>query len=513
MAKDDQLGLFLAGTPDAETEVETEAEVETAVDDAPSQETATVEEAEAAPSQASTADVERLTALTTFVSVHLEPETHLRPQAPEAEPEPVEAQAPEPEPEAEPAAETPSASPAPDPAPQPALAPGQPRLASPRQARSPSEVPMIEIVEEDLPQGARIKVIGVGGGGGNAVNTMISAGLTGVEFIAMNTDAQDLRRSLAPRRFQLGQQLTKGLGAGANPEVGREAALEDRDRIAELVVGADMVFVTAGMGGGTGTGAAPVIAQVARECGALTVAVVTRPFFFEGRKRLRQAEEGVESLTQNVDTLITIPNQRLVSMASDRTTMKEAFRMADEVLLQAVQGVSDLINFQGMVNVDFADVRTIMADKGVALMGVGRASGEHKTVEAAQLAISSPLLDDVSIVGATSVLINVTGNPDLTMYEIHEASSLIQEEAHEDAEVIWGWVCDESMQDEARVTVIATGFEESRRMLKPHSIERRVNEKVARASAGGRRNERKLHAGYDRMYHEYDIPTFFKHAD
>ena len=318
---------------------------------------------------------------------------------------------------------------------------------------------MIEIVEEDLPQGARIKVIGVGGGGGNAVNTMISAGLNGVEFIAMNTDAQDLRRSLAPRRFQLGQQLTKGLGAGANPEVGREAALEDRDRIAELVVGADMVFVTAGMGGGTGTGAAPVIAQVARECGALTVAVVTRPFFFEGRKRLRQAEEGVEFLTQNVDTLITIPNQRLVSMASDRTTMKEAFRMADEVLLQAVQGVSDLINFQGMVNVDFADVRTIMADKGVALMGVGRASGEHKTVEAAQLAISSPLLDDVSIVGATSVLINVTGNPDLTMYEIHEASSLIQEEAHEDAEVIWGWVVDESMQDEARVTVIATGFD------------------------------------------------------
>ncbi len=371
---------------------------------------------------------------------------------------------------------------------------------------------MIEIVEDELPQGARIKVIGVGGSGGNAVNTMISAGLTGVEFLAMNTDAQDLRRSLASQRFQLGQQLTKGLGAGANPEVGREAALEDRDRIAELIGDADMVFVTAGMGGGTGTGAAPVIAQVARECGALTVAVVTRPFFFEGRKRLRQAEEGVEALTQNVDTLITIPNQRLVSMASDRTTMKEAFRMADEVLLQAVQGVSDLINFQGMVNVDFADVRTIMAEKGVALMGVGRASGEHKTVEAAQLAISSPLLDDVSIVGATSVLINVTGNSDLTMYEIHEASSLIQEEAHEDAEVIWGWVVDETMEDEARVTVIATGFEDTRRMLQPQSIERRVNEKVARIG-GSRRTERKLHTGYDRMYHEYDIPTFFKHSD
>ena len=379
----------------------------------------------------------------------------------------------------------------------------------------PLEVPMIEIVQEELSQGARIKVIGVGGGGGNAVNTMIAAGLTGVEFIAMNTDAQDLRRSLATRRFQLGSHLTKGLGAGANPEVGREAALEDRDRIAELIAGADMVFVTAGMGGGTGTGAAPIIAQVAKECGALTVAVCTRPFFFEGKKRLRQADEGIEALTANVDTLITIPNQRLVSMASDRTTMKEAFRMADEVLLQAVQGVSDLINFQGMVNVDFADVRTIMADKGVALMGVGRASGEHKTVEAAQRAISSPLLDDVSIVGATSVLINITGNSNLTMYEIHEASSLIQEEAHEDAEVIWGWVIDDTMQDEARVTVIATGFEESRRMMAPQSIERRVNEKVARTAAGGgKRAERgKLHGGYDRMYHEYDIPTFFKHAD
>ena len=370
---------------------------------------------------------------------------------------------------------------------------------------------MIEIVEDELPQGARIKVIGVGGGGGNAVNTMISAGLTGVEFIVMNTDAQDLRRSLAPRRFQLGAQLTKGLGAGADPEVGREAALEDRDRIAELVVGADMVFVTAGMGGGTGTGAAPVIAQVAKECGALTVAVVTRPFFFEGRRRLRQAAEGVEKLTANVDTLITIPNQRLVSMASEKTSMKEAFRMADEVLLQAVQGVSDLINFQGMVNVDFADVRTVMSSKGVALMGVGRASGEHKTVEAAQRAISSPLLDDLSIVGATSVLINITGNSNLTMYEIHEASSLIQEEAHEDVEVIWGWVVDESMEDEARVTVIATGFESARRGLEiPGARERAIGERVAAAGGGGRRRggSPKLHAGYEPIYNEYDIPTF-----
>ena len=374
---------------------------------------------------------------------------------------------------------------------------------------------MIEIVEEEFDLGATIKVIGVGGAGGNAVNTMIAAGLTGVEFIAMNTDAQDLKRSLAPRRFQLGAELTKGLGAGARPEMAREAALEDRDRIAELINGADMVFVTAGMGGGTGTGAAPIVAQIAKECGALTVAVVTRPFYFEGKKRLRQAEEGVEALTQNVDTLITIPNQRLVAMASDRTTMKEAFRLADEVLLQAVKGVSDLINFQGMVNVDFADVRTIMADKGVALMGVGSASGEHKTVEAAQMAINSPLLDDVSIVGATSVLINVTGNSNLTMYEIHEASSLIQEEAHEDAEVIWGWVVDETMEDEARVTVIATGFEESRRMLQPQSVERRVGERVMRSMGGGMnsRGGRELHGGFDRMYEEYDIPTFFRHAD
>jgi cell division protein FtsZ len=375
---------------------------------------------------------------------------------------------------------------------------------------------MIEIVdEEELPTGARIKVVGVGGGGGNAINTMISSGLTGVEFIAMNTDSQDLRRSLAPRRFQLGSQLTKGLGAGADPGVGREAALEDRDRIAELLIGADMVFVTAGMGGGTGTGAAPIIAQVARECGALTVAVVTRPFFFEGKRRRRQAEEGIEQLTANVDTIITIPNQRLVAMASERTSMKEAFHLADDVLMQAVKGVSDLINCQGQVNVDFADVRTIMGAKGVALMGVGSASGEHKTVEAAQRAISSPLLDDVSIVGATSVLINITGNSNLTMYEMHEASSLIQEEAHEDADVIWGWVIDDSMGDESRVTVIATGFERSAQGLQPQSIERRVNERVirqvgaTRASARGR----ELHSGIDPIYEDYDIPTFFRNAD
>lgn len=371
---------------------------------------------------------------------------------------------------------------------------------------------MIELIHDTtIPPGAKIKVIGVGGGGGNAINTMIQAGLTGVEFIAMNTDGQDLARSLAGKRFQLGAGHTKGLGAGANPEVGREAAIEDRDRIAELIQGADMVFVTAGMGGGTGTGAAPVIAQVARDLKALTVAVVTRPFHFEGKRRRRQAEEGITAMSNAVDTLITIPNQRLIAMADDRTTMKDAFRMADDVLLKAVKGVSDLINLNGVVNVDFADVRTIMASKGMALMGVGSARGEHKTVEAAQNAISSPLLDDVSIHGATSVLINITGNSKLTMYEMHEASTIIQEEAHEDAEVIWGWVVDDSLEDEARVTVIATGFEASRAVLQPQSVERRANERVARVSGG--RTRRDLHTGYQPAYDDYDIPTFFRSGE
>jgi cell division protein FtsZ len=374
---------------------------------------------------------------------------------------------------------------------------------------------MIELVQEDARPGAHIKVIGVGGAGGNAVNTMIASGLTGVEFIAMNTDEQDLARSLASKRFQLGSKLTNGRGAGADPEVGREAALEDKDRIAELIVGAEMVFVTAGMGGGTGTGAAPVVAQVARELGALTVGVVTRPFHFEGRPRRRQADEGIENLTSMVDTIITIPNQKLVGMASERTTMREAFRLADEVLLQAVRGVSDLINFQGVVNVDFADVRTIMGNKGVALMGVGSAVGEHKTVEAAERAIRSPLLDDVSVIGATSVLINITGNSNLTLYEVHEASTLIQEEAHEDCEVIWGWVIDESMQDEARVTVIATGFDDARQMLQPQSIERRVNERVNKGTRGSRivTPRAGLHGGFGSAYEDYDIPTFLKNAD
>lgn len=308
-------------------------------------------------------------------------------------------------------------------------------------------------------QRAKIKVIGVGGGGSNAVNTMISARLDGVQFIVANTDVQALEASQASVKMPLGSTLTKGLGAGANPDVGRNAALEDAAQITEILRDADMVFVTAGMGGGTGTGAAPIIAQIARECGALTVGVVTKPFGFEGRKRRRQAEEGIAILQDCVDTLITIPNDRLLSIASQKTTMLDAFRKADEVLLNAVQGISDLITVPGLINVDFADVRTIMHDRGRALMGTGRAMGERRALEAAQQAISSPLLEDVHITGAMGILINITGGTDLTLFEVNEASSLIQEAAHEEANIIFGSVIDPTLVDEVRITVIATGFD------------------------------------------------------
>jgi cell division protein FtsZ len=306
---------------------------------------------------------------------------------------------------------------------------------------------------------AKIKVIGVGGGGGNAINTMIESSLEGVDFIAANTDIQALEANQAPMKISLGGALTKGLGAGANPDIGRNAALEDIARLTETLSQADMVFVTAGMGGGTGTGAAPIIAQVARECGALTVGVVTKPFSFEGRKRRRQAEEGIATLASCVDTLITIPNDRLLSVAGQKTTMLDAFHKADDVLLNAVQGISDLITIPGLINVDFADVRTIMSNMGRALMGTGRAVGERRALEAAQQAISSPLLEDVSITGATGILINITGGPDLTLFEVNEASTLIQEAAHEDANIIFGSVIDANLVDEVRITVIATGFD------------------------------------------------------
>lgn len=317
------------------------------------------------------------------------------------------------------------------------------------------------------PMGARIKVVGVGGGGGNAINTMIEAGLSGVDFIAANTDCQALERNLAGVKTQLGTALTKGLGAGANPEMGRKAALESADRIAEILHGADMVFVTAGMGGGTGTGAAPVIAQIARESGALTVGVVTKPFQFEGKRRMRQAQEGLEALRNAVDALIVVPNNRLLELAGEEMTFLDSFRRADEVLLQAVQGISDLITVEGLINVDFADVRTIMRNQGLALMGTGTAAGPNRAQVASEEAVHSPLLDEVSIEGATGILINVTGGRTMTLKEVSAASSYVQELAHEDANIIFGSVVDERMGDNLKITVIATGFEQARRTTAP----------------------------------------------
>jgi cell division protein FtsZ len=316
--------------------------------------------------------------------------------------------------------------------------------------------------------GARIKVVGVGGGGGNALNTMIISGLTGVDFIAANTDSQALQHNRGTVKIQIGAQVTKGLGAGANPEVGRQAALEDREAIARALEGADMVFVTAGMGGGTGTGAAPVIADIARSMGALTVGVVTKPFVFEGKRRLKQAEGGIAELKNSVDTLITIPNQRLLAVADERTTLLETFKKADEVLLNAVRGISDLITIGGLINVDFADVRTIMTNMGVALMGTGAGSGEGRAMLAARQAVESPLLEDVAIDGATGILINITGSSNMTLYEINQACSLIQEASHEDANIIFGSVIDDAMGDMLKITVIATGFagRDSRRIEK-----------------------------------------------
>jgi cell division protein FtsZ len=312
-------------------------------------------------------------------------------------------------------------------------------------------------------QRARIKVIGVGGGGGNALNNMIASGLKGVEFVAANTDAQALQHNAAPIKLQLGVEVTRGLGCGAEPDKGRSSALEVRERLREILEGTDMVFVTAGLGGGTGTGAAPVIAEVAREAGALTVGVVTKPFVFEGRVRMRHAERGLEELHRVVDTVITIPNQRLLALAGKSTAMTDAFALADEVLFNAVRGISDLITIHGLINLDFADVRTIMNEMGVALMGTGTAKGDERAVEAARAAISSPLLEDLSIDGAHGVLINITGGQDLTLYEVNEASTLIQEAAHEDANIIFGAVIDDNITEgEMRVTVIATGLDGAR---------------------------------------------------
>ncbi len=317
----------------------------------------------------------------------------------------------------------------------------------------------IEFADETQEYQARIKVIGCGGSGGNAVNAMMSFGLEGVEFVAVNTDAQALNASSAPLKIGIGTSVTRGLGAGADPEKGRKAALEDVTRIKEAIAGADMVFITAGMGGGTGTGAAPIIAQLAKEEGALTVGVVTKPFLFEGRQRARKAEHGIALLTEHVDTLITIPNEKLLALEGEDLSFIEAFRKADEVLYQAVKGISDLITQSGIVNVDFADVKTVMSNMGRSMMGTGCAKGQGRARLAAEMAIMSPLLDNISVEGATGVLINIVGGPDLKLKEMEEAASLIQQQAHEDANIIWGASIDESAGEMVKVTVIATGFD------------------------------------------------------
>ncbi|MDP2840202.1 MAG: cell division protein FtsZ [Syntrophales bacterium] len=318
---------------------------------------------------------------------------------------------------------------------------------------------MFELSDKDLVSTAKIRVIGIGGAGGNAVNTMISYNLRGVDFIAANTDAQALGTSASAVKIQLGAEVTKGLGAGSDPDIGRLAALETREMLRENLQGSDMVFITAGLGGGTGTGGAPIAAEIAREMGALTVAVVTKPFLFEGKKRNGQAEAGIAELRKMVDTLIIVPNQRLLSLGGREISLLDAFRKADDILYHAVKGISDLIMVPGLINLDFADVKKIMSQMGLALMGTGTAGGENRAVEAAQKAISSPLLEDNTIQGARGILLNITGGPNMTLHEINEASSMIQAEVHEDAIIIFGTVVDESMGDEIRITVIATGFE------------------------------------------------------
>ena len=322
---------------------------------------------------------------------------------------------------------------------------------------------------DELRAGAKIRVIGVGGGGGNAVNRMIAAGVKGVDFLVANTDAQALHASNAPVKIQLGAKLTKGLGAGANPDIGRRAALEDTDKVIDALEGADMVFVTAGLGGGTGTGGAPIVASLARELHALTVAVVTKPFAFEGKRRMVQAEQGLAELTQSVDTVICIPNERLMQFVDKGTSFFEAFRIADDILRQGVQGISDIITITGIINRDFADIKTIMEGMGYAVMGTAVAEGENRAVEATKRAISSPLLEDATINGAQGILLNITGSSKLTLYEVHEASSIVQKVAAENANIIFGAVHNEAMGDAVKVTVIATGIKSEKMGIKPLS--------------------------------------------
>lgn len=374
---------------------------------------------------------------------------------------------------------------------------------------------------------AKMKVVGVGGAGGNAVNRMIEAKLSGVEFVAINTDLQALENCRAGSRIQIGRNLTNGLGAGANPDIGRKAAEEDREAIFDALQDADMIFVTAGMGGGTGTGAAPIVSEIAKDLGALTVAIVTKPFLFEGPKRMHRAEEGVQELKDYVDTLIIIPNQRLLSVVSKDTPLTAAFKLADEVLLQATKGISDLISIPGLINLDFADVRTVMAEMGDALMGCGVASGERRALEAAEQAISSPLLEDVSIQGALGVLVNVTGGENMTLHEVNDATTVISEAAGSDANIIFGAVIDPKLEDEIRVTVIATGFKRNGRLGQLSSSYRKVTEfndhsfDTSNIPAFKRVQEKKtpLNQNHDEGKKEtwpeikeedYDIPTYLR---
>lgn len=351
---------------------------------------------------------------------------------------------------------------------------------------------------------ASIKVIGVGGGGGNAVNRMIDSKMQGVKFIAVNTDLQDLNASQANIKIHIGEKVTRGLGAGSSPELGEKAAVEDIERIADAIEDADMIFITAGMGGGTGTGAAPVIAQLAKEKGILTVAVVTKPFYFEGKKRIIHADEGLKKLTQHVDTLITIPNQRLLSVVGKNIPIINAFKVADDVLRSAVQGISDLIIVPGLINLDFADVRAIMSGMGDALMGTGCASGEGRAVKAAQQAVTNPLLEDTTINGAKGILINVTGGPEMTLYEVSEAANLIYEAADESAHIIFGAVINEDCKDDVRVTVIATGFE---RQSQKKEFGKEEGQSIARLKNAGF----KLEPGFPNFLEDnLDIPTFMR---
>lgn len=348
---------------------------------------------------------------------------------------------------------------------------------------------------------AKIKVIGVGGGGNNAVNRMIDHGVRGVDFVALNTDRQSLSSSKAENKIQLGEKITRGLGAGANPEIGAKSAEENRDEILEALKGADMIFITAGMGGGTGTGAAPVVAEIAKELGILTVGVVTKPFGFEGRKRLLQAEQGINSLKTRVDTLVTIPNDRLLQIADKKTTIAEAFSMADDVLKQGIQGISDLISVPNLINLDFADVKTIMHDKGIAHMGIGQADGDDRATEAAKQAIQSPLLE-TSIEGAKSVLLNITGGGDLGIFEVNEAADLIRSAVDEDANIIFGAGIDETLGDSIKITVIATGFGDS-----PST----VRKKASRVGTEEIKKEKEL--SFEDPIEDLDIPVFLRRKD